>query len=108
MYIALYVYSQSSTFPPGTAQGTRRTKPAPRINGTSETCGKKLAGYDLHSVAPGGGKGWVRGGEVGEGRITAFRSVLSGSGLVKFIGIFKIFSFLNIYFSLLQYSFSLV
>ena len=54
MYI---VYSQSSTFPPGTAQGTRRTKPAPRINGTSETCGKKLAGYDLHSVAPGGGEG---------------------------------------------------
>ena len=47
-----------------------------------------------------GGKGWVRGGEVGEGRITAFRSVLSGSGLVKFIGIFKIFSFLNILFSL--------
>ena len=60
MYI---VYSQSSTFPPGTEQGTRRTKPAPRINGTSETCGKKLAGYDLHSVAPGGGgKGWVRSG----------------------------------------------
>ena len=68
MYI---VYSQSSTFPPGTAQGTRRTKPAPRINGTSETCGKKLAGYDLHSVAPGGGgkgAGKGRGGGLSKGR----------------------------------------